>query len=117
MSSYCYSLNNVDYEGEYSTLEEAKLACISNNLLTVGTIYYIAEVKNYTPRDFIGPMAIVNLIRNQAIFEVGEDKVRNWPDLSGSKYHEFREMIVEFFDKNYPTDFTSHENEKAYIVD
>lgn len=115
MPLYCYSVDNENFVGRYDTVEEAQLACVMENDLGQGIIYYIGEVVEHTARDFISVFSLVDNTRAQAIFEVGEKKVGTWPDVSPSKYHELREMLVDFFDKNYPVDFAGVQNTKSYI--
>lgn len=116
MPLYCHSIDNDKFVGKFNSLEEAQLACIVDNNLEKGDIYYIGEVKEYTPRDFISVFSLVDTMKGQAIFEVNEEAVGNWPDVSPSKYHELRELLIDFFDKNYPVDFFGVENVKSYLA-
>lgn len=116
MPSYCHSIDNKHFVGKFDSLQDAQLACIVDNNLQQGDIYYIGEAKDYTARDFISVFSLVDTMRGQAIFEVNEKAVGTWPDVSPSKYHELRELLVEFFDKNYPVDFYGVENVKSYLA-
>ena len=114
---YCYSADNVTFEGKFEDVEDAKLAFILRYRPELDTIYYVGEVIEYTSRNFISVLSLVDQIRAQAIFEVkDEEKVGRWPDISPSKYHELREYLVKFFDENYPVNFSGVENVKSYIV-
>lgn len=113
---YCYSADNVEFEGKFSCIEDAKLAFILKEQPKTDMIYYIGEVVEYNPRNFISVLDLVAEMNAQAVFEVGSDKVGNWPEVSQSKYHELREMLAKFFEKYYPVPFTGVQNVKRYIV-
>lgn len=115
MPKYCHSIDNETFVGKFDSIEEAKLACVLLNDLPVGTIYHIGEVKEYSPRDFIGIADLLEKAHLVACDAVGEEKVGMWPDLSDSKYHALRELIVDFFEKNYPIDFFTAENVTSFI--
>lgn len=117
MPLYCYSTDNERFEGKFESITEAQLACILSNELKKDDIYYIGEVKEFTSRSFIGVFNLVSEIKQQAQYEVGKEVVGSWPDVSPSKYHEIREMLVDFFEKNYPVTFNGVENVKSMIVD
>lgn len=116
MPFYCYSVDNKEFVGKYEQIEDAKLAFVLTHRPEKDTIYYVGEVVEYSARNFISVLSLVDNIRAQAIFEVGEEKVSRWPDLTPSKYHELREQLVKFFDDNYPVNFTGVQNVKTFIV-
>jgi len=113
---YCYSADNVTFEGRFDCIEDAKLAFILKEQPKQEMIYYIGEVVEYNPRDFISVLNLVSEINAQAVFEVGADKVGTWPELSQSKYHELREMLAKFFEQYYPVPFTGVQNVKRHII-
>lgn len=116
MPLYCYSVDNEEFVGRFKDIEDAKLAFMLDHKPTPETIYYVGELVEYSARNFISVWSLVDTIRAQAIFEVGDEKVGKWPDLSPSKYHELREQLVKFFDDNYPVPFTSVTNVKSFIA-
>lgn len=116
MSLYCHSVDNEKFTGSFDTIELAKLDCVLSNKLEVGTIYHIGEVITYAPRDFIGVMDIIEKMHVQAVDQLGQETVGLWPDVTPSKYHELRELLAEFFQKNYPVDFTGVGNVKSFIA-
>lgn len=113
---YCYSVDNKEFEGKFETIEDAKLAYILKERPKNDTIYYIGELVEYSPRDFISVLSLVENMNGQAIFEVGPEKAGNWPEVSQSKYHELREILAKFFEQYYPVDFTAVTKVKRYIV-
>lgn len=116
MTQYCYSVDGEFFTGRFETPEEAATACISEHNLGVGEIYKIAEVREYETREFIGVLDIMTKMNEQAVHEVGKEQVGLWPDVSPSKYHELRELLVDFFNRNYPVNFWKEKNIKDYIV-
>lgn len=116
MTIYCHSVDRQEFKGKFDTIELAKLDCVLSNKLEVGTIYHIGEVVSYEPRDFIGVMDLIEKMHAQAVDEVGEESVGLWPDVTPSKYHELRELLADFFQKNYPVDFSGVANVKSFIA-
>lgn len=116
MTQYCYSLDGTNFMGRFDSLEEAKSNCVTDHNLQDGVIYHVAEIKDYNPRDFMGVWDIMGKMNQQASAEVGSQKVGVWPDVSPSKYHELREMLADFFEKNYPVEFFKEENIKDFIA-
>ncbi len=116
MPQYCHSTDNENFIGKFDTIDEAKLACVLLNDLPVGTIYYVAEVKEYSPRDFIGITDLLEKTHAVAADVVGKEKVGVWPDFSDSKYHALRELVIDFFEKNYPITFFTPQNVKSFIA-
>lgn len=113
---YCYSVDNVEFEGKFESIEDAKLAYILKERPKPDTIYYVGELVEYNARDFISVLSLVENMKAQAVYEVGAEKAGSWPEVSQSKYHELREMLAKFFEQYYPVNFTGVQNVKRYII-